>query len=270
MGLLVEIILLLQSMSGRWIEIEPGLFRAEVEHPIKFMNVHWGYITRLRRSCKALSRIFYSEAESRIWSRVHTWDYPVIPKVFVYEALCKLTRKSHVPWFDLNNRPEWERMRRAVAFSKIYAKVKLRMKGSKPFQEDHLILIYSHDGEVFKLRRQQVAFKCPPDHRLVANNMPMCRNLIEEPKKTEENEENEEEKEKKVELKNVILVNQLSFTRAGKLVVWLHDSVGMSRGNRCPSGNPIIGVGESFSAGVRINGAWLAFVFKLTMVVGHL
>jgi hypothetical protein len=270
MGLLVEIILLLQSMSGRWIEIKPGIFRTEVEHPIKFMNVHWGYITRLRRSCKALSRIFYSEAESRIWSRVDSWDFPAFPRWFVHEALKQVRKASHVPWCDLTHRPEWERMRRAVGFSMIFATVTLRMKGSKPFQEDHYLQMFGLDFGVFRLRRRQLAFRCPPDHRCERNNMPLCKNLIEEPKKTEENEENEEEKEKKVEPENVILVDHMSITTAGKLVVWLHDSVWMWRGNKCPNGNPIIGVGESFSAGVRIKEAWLAFDFQLTMQTGHL
>lgn len=264
---LVDVILLLEVISAD--PEEPGHCPEFLTwtFPIKYLPVHWGYIARLRRSCKALSRIFYSTAEHRIWSRHPTLNFPVMPKVFVYESLTNQRRKGQVPWCDHTHRPEWERMRRAVATSVIYAKVKLRMKGSKPFQEDHLLQIYGNDGFVFRLRRQQVAFHCPPDPRSEGKNMPLCRHHIEEPQKTEENEE---KKEEQVEPKNVILVNHLSFTNAGKLVVWLHDSVRMWSGNKCPNGNPIIGVGESFSAGVRIKGAWLAIHFKLTMHAGHM
>lgn len=265
---LVNVILLLESISAQKTEIEPepDIQIRTWTFPIKYLPVHWGYIARLRRSCKALSRIFYSDAESRIWSRVDAYDYPAVPRWFVHEALKEVRRESHVPWCDFNHRPEWERMRRAVGFSMIFATVTLRMKGSKPFQEEHYLQLLGSIS-VFTLRRRQLAFRCPPDDRLENNNMPLCKNLIQEPKKTEENEE---EKEKKVELENVILINHMSFTTAGKLVVWLHDSVGMCRGNKCPNGNPIIGVGESFSAGVRINRAWLAFDFKLTMEPGHM
>lgn len=89
--------------------------------------------------------------------------------------------------------------------------------------------------------------------------MPLCKKLI------EETQENKDELDS-----TLIIVNDVSFTTAGKFVFRLHDSVRMSCGRMCENGNPIIGVGEKFSAGVRIEKDFLAFHFQLTMTAGHM
>jgi hypothetical protein len=209
--------------------------------------------------------IFYSKAESQTWGRDNALKYPPLPVVsilptwFVHEALKLLTKESHDRWCDLNHRPEWERMKHAVEASMIWAEVELRMEGSKPFQETHCFQIAGIVDDFLGLMRQQVAFSCPPNVRRVRNNMRLCKKHIEE---TQEN--------KDALNSTLIIVNDVSITPAGNFVFRLHDSVRMSCAPRCENGNPIIGVGEKFSAGVWIEREFLAFDFQLTMTAEHM
>jgi hypothetical protein len=241
----------LESMSR--VVIIPGQEGRDVAHPLQFFDVHWRYIARLRRTCKRLSMIFYSEAESRIWERAgFEGDYPPVRKWFIYEALKKMVKFDDNSWCYMYNRPEWERMRHAVPASMIWAKVHLRMHGLKPFMESHIFRI---SGDGFRLERRQVAFSCPQDRWNHRDKMDLWRR-----ENTEETHVNTGEPGSKL-----LLVNHMSFTSAGSLEVWLHDSVTMSRGRRCGNGNPVISVGEQFSAVVWIEKQMLAFDFMLTM-----